>query len=129
MLPLPYHGPELLYSHTAKLSAEIFSKYSNFDDISIFLPAFPYRTTLKLDNIMVTPSLVKKVITNFDLSKVPGPDCVPVVVLTYCESDLFFYQGFLSQKLTIHWTAGKGRETFYSSLPLPISHEHSDIYL
>ena len=129
MLPLTYNGPELLYSHKAKLPAEIFSKYSNFDYISIFLPAFPCRTNLKLDNIMVTLSLVKKVITNFDLSKVPGPDCVPVVVLTYCESDLFFYQGFLSQKLTIHWTAEKGRETFYSSLELPISHEHSDIYL
>ena len=94
MLPLPYNGPELLYSHKAKLPAEIFSKYSNFDYISIFLPAFPCRTNLKLDNIMVTLSLVKKVITNFDLSKVPGPDCVPVVVLTYCESRPFFLSGF-----------------------------------
>ena len=42
----------------------------------------------------------------------------------------FFYHGFLSRTLTIHRTAGEGRGTiFYSNLPLPSAHEHSDIYL
>ena len=45
----------------------------------------------------------------------------------------FFYQGFLSQILTIHRTAREGRghfgTFFYSTLPLPPAHEHWDIYL
>ena len=42
---------------------------------------FPFRTILKLQNISVTPKMVKMIIMNLDLSKVPGVDCVPVVVL------------------------------------------------
>ena len=42
---------------------------------------------------------------------------------------IFFYQGFLSQTLTTHRTAGEGRGSSYSTLPLPPTHEHSDIYL
>ena len=42
---------------------------------------------------------------------------------------IFFYQGFLSQTLTIHTIAGEGRgPSFYSSLSLQSAHEHSDIY-
>ena len=32
--------------------------------------------------------MVKKVITNLDLSTASGPDCVPVVVLKNCEPEL-----------------------------------------
>ena len=32
--------------------------------------------------------MVKKVIMNLDSSKVPGPDCIPVVVLKNCEPEL-----------------------------------------
>ena len=32
--------------------------------------------------------MVKKIITNLDSSKVPGPDCVKVVVLKNCEPEL-----------------------------------------
>ena len=40
------------------------------------------------------------------------------------------YQGFLSQTLTTHKTAGEWKGTiFYSTLPLPPAHEHSDIFL
>ena len=35
---------------------------------------------------------------------------------------IYIYQGFLSQMLTIY-------SIFYSTLPLPLAHEHSDIYL
>ena len=38
-------------------------------------------TKLKLHNIPATPKLVKKVITNLDLSKAPGPNCIPVLFL------------------------------------------------
>ena len=34
--------------------------------------------------------MVKKVITNLDLSKVSDPDCIPVIVLKNCEPDLSY---------------------------------------
>ena len=34
--------------------------------------------------------MVKKVITNLDLSKASGPDLIPVVVLKNCESELSY---------------------------------------
>ena len=77
-------------SDKAKLFAENFSKNCNLDDSDISLPVFPSRTNLKLHNISVTPKMVKKVITNLDLSKVSGPDCIPVVVLKNCESQLSY---------------------------------------
>ena len=43
---------------------------------------------LKLYNMFVTPRLAKKVITNLDLSKVSGPDCIPVVALQNGEPGL-----------------------------------------
>ena len=42
---------------------------------------FSSRTNPKLHNISVTPKMVKKIITNFDLLKASGPDCIPVVDL------------------------------------------------
>ena len=64
------NGPEVLSSVTdkKKLFARIFSKNSNLDGSSISLSAFPSSTNLKLHNIHVTPKLVKKVVTNLDLS-------------------------------------------------------------
>ena len=46
------------------------------------------RTNLKLYNISVTPNMVKKVITNLVSSKAFSHDCIPVVVLNYCEPEL-----------------------------------------
>ena len=71
-------------SDKAKFFAKNFSKNSNHDDSGISLSVFPSRTNLKLHNISVTPKMVKK-ITIFDLSKVSGPDYIPVVVLKKCE--------------------------------------------
>ena len=52
----------------------------------------------------------------------------PVVLLKRWRT--FFCQGFFSQTLTIHRTAREGRGScFYSTLPLPPAHEHSDISL
>ena len=39
--------------------------------------------------------MVKKVITNLDLSKVSGPDCLPLVVLKNCELELSYILGEL----------------------------------
>ena len=75
-------------SDKAKLFAENFSKKSNVDESGISLPDFPSRTNSKLHNISVTPKMVKKVIMNLDLPEASGPDCISVVVLKKCESEL-----------------------------------------
>ena len=61
---------------------------SNLDDSGISLPVFPSRTNLKLHNISVTPKMVRKIVMNLHLSKVSGPDCIPVVVLKNFELEL-----------------------------------------
>ena len=43
-----------------------------------------------MHNISVTPSIVKKVITNLDSSKAFGLDCTPVVVLKNGEPELSY---------------------------------------
>ena len=65
--------------------AENFSENSYLDDSGISLPVFPSRTNLKLNNLSVTLDIVKKVITNLDLSKASGPDCILVAVLNNCN--------------------------------------------
>ena len=74
-------------SDKEKLFAENFSQNSNLADSGISLLVFSSRTNLKLHNISVTPKMVKKVIMNLDLSKAPGPDCTPVVVLKNIEPE------------------------------------------
>ena len=34
--------------------------------------------------------MVKKVIMNLDLTRASGPDCIPVIVLKNCESELSY---------------------------------------
>ena len=75
-------------SDKAKLFAENFSKNYNLEDSGISLPVFPSRTHLKLQNIYVALKMVKKAIMNLDLSKASGSDCIPVVVLKNCETEL-----------------------------------------
>ena len=57
------------------------------------VPVFLSRTNLKLHNNSVTPKMVKKAITNLDLSKASGPDCISMVVLkslnSYILAELF----------------------------------------
>ena len=70
----------LLHLKKAKLFAKSFSKNSYLDDSVISLPTFSSRTNLKLHHISITATMVKKVMTNLDSSKVSAPDCIPVVV-------------------------------------------------
>ena len=74
-------------SDKAKLFVENFSDNSNLDDSGISLPVFPSRTSLRLHDIFVTPKMVKGVIMNLNLSKVSGPDYIPVVVLKNCDPE------------------------------------------
>ena len=85
-------------SDKAKLFAENFSKNFNLDGSGISLAVFPSRTTFKLNNISVTPMMVKKVIMNLGLSKASGPDCIPVVVLKKCEPELSYILAELFNK-------------------------------
>ena len=84
--------------HLIKQNCLLFSKISNLDDSGISLSVFPFRTNQKLHNISLTPKIVKKVIMNLDLSKASGPDCVPVVVLKNCESELSYILAELFNK-------------------------------
>ena len=77
-------------SDKVKLFAKNFSQNSNLADLDISLPVFHSRTNLKLHNISVTSKLVKKVITDFDSSKVPGPHCISMVVLENCAPELSY---------------------------------------
>ena len=85
-------------SDKAKLFAENFSMNSNLDDSGISLSVFPSRTNLKLHNISVTSKMVRKVVTNFDLSKASGPDFIPGVVLKNCEPDFSYILAELFKK-------------------------------
>ena len=92
-IPPLFKGPEVLSSASdkAKLFAKTFSKNSNLDDSGISLPVFLCRTNLKLHNISITPTIVKKVITNLDSSRFNlGPDCIPVVALKNCGPELSY---------------------------------------
>ena len=62
-----------------------FFRISNHDDLDISLPVFPSRTNLKQCNIFAVPKLVRKVITNFDLSNASDLDSITVVVLKNSE--------------------------------------------
>ena len=77
-------------SDIGKLFSKNFSKNSNLDDSGITLPIFPSRTNLKLHKISVTRKMVKKVITNLDLSKASDLDFILVVVLKDCEPELSY---------------------------------------
>ena len=85
-------------SNKAKLFAKNLFKNCNLDDPGISLPAFPSRTNLTLNIISVTNKMVKKVITNLDLSKGSGPDCIPVVVLKNYEPKLSYVLAELFDK-------------------------------
>ena len=91
-IPPLFNGPEVLPSASdkANLFPKNVSNNSNLDDSGISLPAFHSRTNLKLHNISITPTMVKKVITNLHASKLSGPDCIPVVVLKNCEPELSY---------------------------------------
>ena len=95
-IPLPFNAPKArlcLSNKTKSLCDEkfsIFSKNFNLNDSDIYLPVFPCGNNQKLYIIPITPKLVKKLIINFDSSKVPGPDYIPVVVQKNCEPNLSY---------------------------------------
>ena len=85
-------------SDKVKFFAENISENFNLDDSCISLPVFLSRTNLKLYNISETLKMVRKITTNLDLSKESGLDCIPVVVLKDCESEIFYILADLISK-------------------------------
>ena len=51
-----------------------------------------------MHNTSVTPTMVKMVIMNLDLSKASGPDCIPAEALKYCKSELSYILAELFNK-------------------------------
>ena len=88
-IPSLFIGPEVLSSASdkAKLFARNFSKNFNLDDSFL---VFPSRTDMKLHHIFATPKMVRNVITSLDSLKVPGPSCIPAVVLKNFEPELSY---------------------------------------
>ena len=72
------------------LCDENVSNNFSLHDSDIYLPVFPCGNNRKLYIIAITLKLVKKGTINFDLSKLPGPDCIPVVVQKKCEPELLY---------------------------------------
>ena len=89
ILPL-LNVPAELYSafNQIKLFAEIFSMNYNLDESGISLPSSTSRTTLTQHNIFVTSEFNKRFLTNLFFAKVPGADCIQVVVLRKCVTKL-----------------------------------------
>ena len=66
--------------------------------VSLYLFPFPSRTNLKLHNISVTPTMIKKVVMNLDLSKMSGPDSILLVGLKNCEPEVSYILAELFNK-------------------------------
>ena len=96
-IPPPINPTEVLSSASFCLLKN-FSKNSNLDNSCIFLLVSTSRTNLKLHIFLLTPEMVKKVITNLDSSKVFGPGCIPVVVLKNCEPEFSYILAELFNK-------------------------------
>ena len=67
-----------------------FLKTFNLGDSGISLPAFSSRTAVKLDDIPVTPKLVKKAINSINFSKASDPDCILVAVMKNFEPEFSY---------------------------------------
>ena len=81
--------PPLLNDPEVVINEIIREIINDLDDAGISLPDLPYRTNLKLHNASVTLKMIKKVITNLDLSKASVFDCM-LVVLTNCDPELSY---------------------------------------
>ena len=112
-------GPEVLSStsHKVKLFTKSFSKNSNLDDLDISLSVFASRTNLKLHNISVTSKMVQKVIINLYFLKAPVRDCIPVVVLENCESELSY---ILAELFSMGLTDASFPDCWKVSLLVPV---------
>ena len=72
----------------------------------ISLPAFHSKTSVKPHNLPLTSKLDKKVMTNLDSSKAPGPDCIPLVVLKNCEPQFSYILAELFRKNLVYHISG-----------------------
>ena len=84
-----YNGPELLSSASDKTKLQKTFLRTRILMTIRYLCLFSLQgLNLNCRIFMLTPKLVKKVITNLDMSKVSGPSSIPVVVLKKCMPEL-----------------------------------------
>ena len=83
--------------------------------VSLYLLCL-FLINLKLHNISMTPKFVKKVITNLDMSKTFGADCIPLVVLKNYEPDLSYKLAELFNKCLIESLFSRLLEGFITRL-------------
>ena len=85
LVPSLFNGPEVLFFvlNKAKLFTENFSHSSDRDDSVISLPVLSSRINLTVHNIPATSEMVKKVVTDLDLSNAYFPYSIPVVPKDY----------------------------------------------
>ena len=69
------------------------------DDSGMSLLVCSSRTNLKLHNISVTPTMVKKVIMNLDFSKASGPDCQGLGHYNYFVHFSLLYSYYVSDMI------------------------------
>ena len=71
---------------------------------------------LNMNNISITPKMVKKVITNLDSSKA-CPDCIPVMVLRNCEPEFLY---ILAELFNVHLKESCFSDCWKVSLVVPV---------
>ena len=99
-IPSLFNSPEVLSSASdkAKLGAKFFLR-SLIMMTQVSLHLFSLLELIwNCIIFLLTPTMVKKVITNLDSSKASGPDCIPVVVLKNCEPELSYILAELFSK-------------------------------
>ena len=73
--------------------------------------------------------LIFPIYGQFGAMRMPDSGCIICKTYIFINSNLFFYQGFLSRTLMSQENRGRKGTIFYSTLALPPVHEHLDIYL
>ena len=94
---LLWNSPEALSSASDKAKFYLLKTFLRMLILMTQVPLYLFSFLELIWNciILVIPKFIKNFTTNLDLSKASDPDCVPVVVLTNCESELSYILAIL----------------------------------
>ena len=90
MVPPLFDGVEVVTSAIgkSKIFASTFARNCSLPVTGQYLPEFPSRSRVSLDDVDISPSKVAKIISNLDSTSASGPDRIPVTVLKHCLPEL-----------------------------------------
>ena len=90
MVPPLFDGVEVVTSSIgkSKIFASTFARNCSLPVTGQYLPEFPSRSRVSLDDVDISPSKVAKIISNLDSTSASGPDRIPVTVLKHCLPEL-----------------------------------------